>query len=69
MQTDKSSQSATVMTIDEVADGLKVSTKTVARLLRREAIHGIKIGGQWRIPVDEYQRVLHEGVGIEPEPA
>lgn len=59
MTSDKTSQiGPEVMTPDEVAFGLQVSLKTVARLLRKGEIHGIKVGGQWRVPRTEYERIL-----------
>jgi excisionase family DNA binding protein len=60
MTPDKVSQ---VLTPEEVAAGLKVSPKTVMRLLRTRRMRGVKVGGQWRVPVTEYNRVLREGVG------
>jgi excisionase family DNA binding protein len=36
-------------TVEETAQLLRVSQKTVLQLLRSEKAHGIKIGRQWRI--------------------
>jgi len=45
------------LTIDQVAELLKVSAKTIRRLVRRSEIPGFKVGGQWRIKradIDEW---------------
>ena len=36
------------LTIDQVAELLKVSSKTIRRLVTRDEIPGFKVGGQWR---------------------
>lgn len=36
-------------TVEETAQLLRVSQKTILQLLRSEKAHGIKIGRQWRI--------------------
>jgi len=36
------------LTIDQVAELLKVSTKTVRRLLQKAEIPGFQVGQQWR---------------------
>ncbi len=36
------------LTIDQVAELLQVSTKTIRRLVSRDEIPGFKVGGQWR---------------------
>lgn len=37
-----------IMTLPEVADYLKIATKTVSRMIKRNEIPCIKISGQWR---------------------
>ena len=39
------------LTIPEVAERLRVSAKTVRRLLKRGELRGLKVGSQWRIAV------------------
>jgi excisionase family DNA binding protein len=38
-----------LLTVDEVAAMLKVSTFTVRELLKANKLHGVKVGRQWRI--------------------
>ena len=47
MQTDE------MLTPNEVADLLRVPTKTVWRWCRNETLPAVKIGKYWRIPRDE----------------
>jgi len=37
-----------VMTIQDVAEHLKVGTKTIYSLVQRGRLPGFKVGGQWR---------------------
>jgi excisionase family DNA binding protein len=41
-------QAAEVLTADEAADLLRVSTKTVLTLARQGALPGLKVGRAWR---------------------
>lgn len=66
MPTDKTSQLETLHAPAVLAKAADISEKTVKRLLRSNRIHGVKIGGNWRIPDSEVRRVLAEGV--EPAP-
>lgn len=53
-----------LLTIEEVADLLRMSTYTVARLCRIKAIPARKIGGKWRIhegALDEWVRGVSQG--------
>ncbi|MEO0260575.1 MAG: helix-turn-helix domain-containing protein [candidate division WOR-3 bacterium] len=38
------------LTVEEVAELLRVSTRTVQRLLKEGGLPGVRIGRQWRIP-------------------
>ena len=38
------------LTVDEVAELLRVSSRTVQRLLAEGKLPGVRIGRQWRIP-------------------
>lgn len=58
------------LTIDQVAELLNVSAKTIRRLVRRNEIPGFKVGGQWRIKradIDDWvtaqKRTAHENGG------
>ena len=61
MTSDKTSQLEPVLTPDEVSAGLKLSLKTVMRLLRQGDLKGVKLGGSWRVSVSEYNRFVSEG--------
>jgi excisionase family DNA binding protein len=41
-------EDAAVLTADEAADLLRVSTKTVLRMARRQTLPGTKVGRSWR---------------------
>ena len=45
--------SSTLMTIEEVAKYLKVSTRTLYRLVQQRRIPAIKVGRQWRFRKDD----------------
>ena len=61
MTSNKTSQLETVLTPLEVAENLKLSEKTVMRLLRDGDLKGTKLGGSWRITASEYNRFVSEG--------
>lgn len=37
-----------LMTVEELADHLRLSERTIYRLLKKGNIPGIKVGGRWR---------------------
>ena len=45
-----------IMTIDEVAEYLKLKLKTAYTLVARGDIPGFKVGGQWRFRKSEIDR-------------
>jgi excisionase family DNA binding protein len=47
---------ARLLTVDEVADYLRVSRSTVYRLLKRNQLPAFKIGNDWRFDVEEIDR-------------
>ena len=52
------------LTIDQVAELLQVSTKTIRRLVARDEIPGFKVGGQWRFlrkDIDAWARKRSRG--------
>ena len=51
-----------VMTVEEIAKQLKVSTWKVYQLLDNGDIRGFKVGRQWRIPVEEINRYVSTGI-------
>ena len=46
------------LTLEEVAKRLRVSTRTVVRLLSSGKLRANKIGSQWRISVDDYNEYV-----------
>jgi excisionase family DNA binding protein len=49
-----------LMTVEEVADYLRVTKKTIYRLLRRDSIPATKVGHQWRFDKDAIDEWLHQ---------
>lgn len=47
-----------LLTLDEVAQTLKVHENTVLRIIRKAEISAIKVSGQWRITVDALEDYL-----------
>ena len=47
-------------TIEEVADFLRVSIRTVRRYLKDGTIRGFKVGQNWRISDEEVSRYINE---------
>jgi PTS system nitrogen regulatory IIA component len=47
-----------MMSIQEVAQELRVSEKTVRRMLWRGELQGIRVGGQWRFPIEHLAGLL-----------
>ena len=47
-----------MLTVQEVAEILRVHYSTAMRLITEGQIKGIKIGRQWRIPRSEVERLL-----------
>jgi excisionase family DNA binding protein len=48
-----------LLTPRETAEALKVSGKTLMRLIRRNKLLGFRIGGQWRIRESELAQFIH----------
>ena len=56
-----------LMTLQEVADYLRVTEKTVYRLLKRGRIPAVKVGRQWRFDRKSIDKWLHQnsaGTGV-----
>ena len=52
--------SARVMTINEVADYLRVHPSTIYRLLKRRGLPAFKVGSDWRFNSESIDRWLIE---------
>lgn len=50
-------ENGSLLTAEEAAQQLRVSPDTVRRFLRDKKLHGVRVGGQWRIPTDAIQGV------------
>lgn len=48
-------------TIEELAELLRLSYRGVLKLIKENRIHAVKIGREWRILKDEYDRIMREG--------
>ena len=44
-------------TVDELAELLRVSRRTIIRMLEDEEIYAIKVRRQWRIPSSEVEKL------------
>ncbi len=51
-----------MMSIQEIARELRVSEKTVRRMLWRGELRGVRAGGQWRFPIENLANLLPSGV-------
>jgi excisionase family DNA binding protein len=52
------------LTVPEVASILRVSKMTVYRMVHREDIRAVRVGRSFRVPDDEVQRILREGIPV-----
>lgn len=46
--------------VEDIAAELDVTEGTVRTWIREGKLHGGKVGRDWRIPVEEYERFLQE---------
>jgi excisionase family DNA binding protein len=47
-----------LLSVEELAHTLQVTTGTVYRLVREDGLPGVRVGGQWRFRRDEFERWL-----------
>jgi excisionase family DNA binding protein len=47
-----------LLSVEELAHMLQVTTGTVYRLVREDGLPGVRVGGQWRFRRDEFERWL-----------
>jgi excisionase family DNA binding protein len=52
---------STVLTLEEVAQFLRVHPSTVYRLLRKRRIPAFKVGADWRFNQDSVEKWVKEG--------
>ena len=60
MEENNTDRSINVLTLSEVADTLKISQRTLQRLIHKGRIPAFKIGGQWRILESRFEEWLQE---------
>ena len=51
-------QRETLLSVEELARTLQVTTGTVYRLVREDGRPGVRVGGQWRFRREEFERWL-----------
>jgi excisionase family DNA binding protein len=59
--------SGSLLTPEETAVKLRVSSKTVRDWLREHKIEGLKIGRQWRVKEEVVEEILQKGLNIDSE--
>ena len=47
-----------LLSVEELARALQVTTGTVYRLVREDGLPGVRVGGQWRFRREELERWL-----------
>jgi excisionase family DNA binding protein len=52
---------ATILTVQELSEYLRVHPRTIYRLLRHKQIPGFRVGGAWRFDMDMIDRWRSEG--------
>ena len=53
-----------LLTVEQVAEQLQAGEETVRRYLRSDQLHGVKVGGQWRIRESELAKFVGNGKEI-----
>jgi excisionase family DNA binding protein len=51
----------------EAARRLGITRQTIATYLREGRLHGVKLGKEWRIPRQEFERLLATAPTVEGE--
>lgn len=51
---------------DEFAERFRISIRSVYRMIRRKQLVVVEVGGQFRIPKNEYCRFCRKGNGCNP---
>ena len=47
-------------TLDEVAEILRVSKRTIHRMIQQRKMPAFKVGGQWRIPETRFRQWIEQ---------
>ncbi len=48
------------LTLEEVAAMLRVSKRTIHRMIKQNKMPAFKVGGQWRIAQNRFQQWVHQ---------
>ena len=48
-----------LLTLAEVATILRISKRTVHKMIQHRQIPAFKVGGQWRIPESRFEKILN----------
>lgn len=51
-------QEKKILTVDEVAERLRLHRRTVIRLIKKGELPGMQIGGQWRVLTKQLEAYL-----------
>jgi excisionase family DNA binding protein len=57
---DANGQSISLLTLSEVATILKISKRTLHRMIQQHQIPAFKVGGQWRILESRFQKWMQD---------
>ena len=49
-----------LLTLNDVADRLRVTRRTLYRWIKEGKFHAIKVGGCWRVLEEDYQQYLND---------
>ncbi len=58
--------SPTLYTVREIADTLRIHSRTAYRLIQEGKIRGIKVGSQWRVPESSLLEYIESGLQSTP---
>jgi len=51
-----------IMTVEEVAEYLKIKRRTVCDLAQKGLVPGVKIGRQWRFKKEAINKIFEQGI-------
>jgi excisionase family DNA binding protein len=63
----KTDSAINLLTLAEAASILKISKRTLHRMIQHRQIPAFKVGGQWRILESRFQDWVQEEENIEPK--
>ena len=59
-------QKGSYLTVKQLADQFALCQNWIQQLIRQKRIRAIKVGNRWRIPPEEGDRILREGIPPKP---